>query len=168
MKTMRTKLLIPLVLILLAGALLVPKAKAEVRVDAIWRTPGFSVQIDAGPRGQLGIGLRRAPLPVRPHLPQIRLLAQDRQIAARLSRYTGVPRDELLRYRGFGYTWPEIGRWLDLPRPAIRAAMERDSWQRYLDRRRSGGCLVDRQPEGRDGRDRDRRPGHGGGGRHGR
>ncbi len=53
-----------------------------------------------------------------------RVTKWDRRVAGKLSRYTGISRHSLLEYRSRGYTWVEIGRWLDVPRKLLRKALK--------------------------------------------
>ncbi len=77
---------------------------------------------------------------VRTRRPEVRVIRvqnrhhltrHDRKIARRLARYTGYSRHRFLEYRARGYSWLEIGRWLDLPRRMILAARYSDTWRRY-------------------------------------
>jgi hypothetical protein len=72
---------------------------------------------------------RQLPIRVRGHF---KIQKQDRMIARRLARYTGMPARELIGMKRLGYNWFEIGRWLYLPRPVVRAAMHERSWRRFL------------------------------------
>ena len=70
---------------------------------------------------------------------------RDKKIARRLSRYTGVPKRELIHLCKQGYTWREIGRWLGVPRRVVRAARTHASWKHFLNQGRYGRyCEVGR------------------------
>ena len=130
MKKTRITHLSLIVLILLLGAGLARNAGAEVRVNASLHTPNMHLRIGNAPaRPYPGIMSGHLRLARRHHY---RVTARDRMIALRLARYTGVPAARLIRIRSYGYNWFEIGRWLHLPRPVIRAAMHPRSWNRYL------------------------------------
>ena len=119
------------VLVLLLALSAVDEAQARIRVQATVRTPYMTVQVDNGPYGQARV--HRAVLPVR-HLEVRRVSARDRNVARRLSRFTGVPRPELVQLRREGNTWREIGRWLGVPRQVIRASLNGKSWRMFMDR----------------------------------
>jgi hypothetical protein len=134
METRKTNLMIWSLLGLTALALFlfaaVDNAEAKVRVQATVRTPYGAVHIDNGSPARY-----RSPrvLPARGHYyVKTAITKRDRKIAKRLARYTGVSQREILRLRRQGYRWGEIGNWLDLPRPVIRAAQHQQSWQRFL------------------------------------
>jgi hypothetical protein len=93
------------------------------------RTP--NVRIHVGNTSSHYRSYKRGHLPVRKNL-YLRITQRDRQIARRLARYTGVPARKLVQLRRHGFHWFEIGRWLDLPRPVIRAARHHRSWKRFL------------------------------------
>jgi hypothetical protein len=130
MNKKRMSLLSLLALIILVAA---QDAAAEIRVNATLHTPHMSVGIGNIPCGRHP-RYAPAPLPIRGR--RLRMVYRhDRAIARRLARYTGVPARRLIRLRRFGYTWFEIGRWLDLPRRVVSAAMHQRSWNRFLHRR---------------------------------
>ena len=118
MRKMRMTLAAILAVLLVTGA---SRAQGgEVRFDARLRTPGLSVRIGNTP----GYGYevyRYRELPVR-KAGHRRIARADRRIAARLSFYTGVPERKLIGLRRMGYSWMEIGIWLRLPAPVLRAA----------------------------------------------
>jgi hypothetical protein len=126
---MRLNLLAVSTLALIAGCGIVSNASAVVRVEATVRTPNVRVRVSNKP-AHYPIRVRK-PLPMRGY-GHHRMLAQDRMIARRLARYTGVPARELIHMKRLGYNWFEIGRWLYLPRPVVRAAMHERSWRRFL------------------------------------
>lgn len=102
----------------------------DVRFDASINTPGMSVRIGNMPHGRY-YQARRRPLPAR-RIQQVRLDRIDWRIADRMAWYTGVPERRLIRLRRMGYSWGEIGRWLGMSRPAIRATRHMKSWKRYI------------------------------------
>ncbi len=113
-------LTLSLLALLLVGA---NDASARVRVRATVYTPYGAVRIDNSHSGRYS-----AP---RRHL-NYTITRQDRRIAKRLARYTGVSKREILRLRRQGYRWSEIGRRLDVSRRVVRAAKHQDTWQRFL------------------------------------
>lgn len=130
MRKMRVSLLSLIVVALILGSGIVQDAKAEVRFDVTMRTPNVRFRIGNTPPGHhRNIRVRRLPIHGRRFY---RVSKKDQRIAYRLARYTGVPRRELLRLRRYGYQWFEIGRWLHLPRPVVRAAMHKGTWKRFL------------------------------------
>jgi hypothetical protein len=56
---------------------------------------------------------------------------QDRQIAKRLAKYTGVSKRHLLKLRARGFRWSEIGRLYEMPRGLVRAAQSTRSWREF-------------------------------------
>jgi hypothetical protein len=127
------------VLVLILGIGGIADAQAGIRIKATWHTPDVRVQIK-GPSSGHHHPYRWGRLPARHHS-YFRVSERDRKIARRLAWYTDVPARELIRLRRHGYRWAEIGRWLELPRPVVRAAMHRQSWQRFLRQQRHlTGC----------------------------
>ena len=122
-----------LALLLTIGA--VDEAQARVRVRATVRTPYGHIQIDNGAYHHTR-GYRQA-LPVR-HYEYYCVTKRDKKIAGRLGHYTGVPRRELIQLRKQGYTWSEIGRWLDVSRKVVRAAKSEKRWRRFMRHRNRG------------------------------
>lgn len=122
-----------LALLLTIGA--VDEAQARIRVKATVRTPYGRVHVDNGPYRHTRV--YRQALPVR-HYEYYQVTKRDRKIARRLARYTGVPKTELIQLRRVGYSWGEIGRWLDVPRQVVRAARSGKSWRRFMDRHDRG------------------------------
>lgn len=109
-------------------------ASADVRVKATLTTPTVRVHV-----GNTFEGFYRGEVTPPRHdrfndrfHNHYRIDQRDRLVATRLARYTGVPSWELIDMRRHGYRWVEIGRWLELPRPAVNAAMSHESWNRYL------------------------------------
>jgi len=134
MKKMLTSVVGLMALALLAGPGIVGDADAEIRIDANLRTPHVDVCIGNVPSKHYRSDLRvRLPISTRHHY---KVGKPDRKIAQRLARYTGVPARELIQLRGHGYGWFQIGRWLHLPRPVVRAAMHQKRWKRFLHRER--------------------------------
>ncbi len=130
MRTLRMNVLGLMTLVLILAVSDTPNASAGIRVKASVRTPHVGVHIDTGPAGQYRHH-RHGPLPVRRdgfH----RAERRDRKIARRLAWYTGTSSRELVGLKRQGYCWTEIGRWLEVPRPVIRAAMNTRSWDRFL------------------------------------
>jgi len=117
-------------LALAAGILTVQEAHAKVRVSATLRAPNVRVHFGNTSSCRFhNCNIRH--MPIRQyHI--YKTSKRERTIAVRLARFTGVPSRELLRMRRQGYRWFEIGRWLDLPRPVVRAAMNQRTWKRFL------------------------------------
>lgn len=130
MKRMRMSLLSLAALALLAGPGIVQDAKAGIRINATLHTPTVRVCIGNAPSCRYR-SCRGGYLPVRVHQ-YYRVDMRDRKIAHRLARYTGVPSRKLIQLKRRGYHWFEIGRWLHVPRPVVRAAMDHRSWKRFL------------------------------------
>ena len=141
MKNLKMTILIPLTLLLVGGTIGTAEAQARLRVRASITTPSMHLSIGQHHGHGYRLDYRRT-LPATRRYDQYQLRKVDRRIAGRLGRYTGVPAKELLRHKRHGYTWSEIGRWLELPRRAVRAAMDAKTWKRYLrgDRIKSG-CI---------------------------
>jgi hypothetical protein len=113
----------------------VSNADAGVRVGVVVRTPVVRVHIGNTTSARY-LYDARAHFPVRARA-YYKISKTDLLIARRLARFTGVEARELTRLRGWGYTWAEIGRWLRLPARTMRAAMNEQSWKRFLrDQRR--------------------------------
>lgn len=129
MRTKRTDLLILAAVTLAVGTLIATDIAAEVRFSAAVRTPVVSVHVGSAPLGCRTVRQVR-PLPARGRIH--RTQRHDVIVAERLAWYTGVPAGEFLRYRRFGYSWYEIGQLLYVPGRVVRAAMNGESWQRYL------------------------------------
>jgi hypothetical protein len=108
-------------------------ARAKVRVSATLRAPNVRVHFDNASSCRCHNCTIRH-IPIRKHV-LYKFGRRDRVVAVRLARYTGVPSRDLLRLRGSGYSWFEIGRFIDLPRPVVRAAMNQVTWKRFLQRR---------------------------------
>ena len=106
-------------------------AQTKVRVQAKVQTPVGVIHVSNTP------SVRYRELPPRPVLPSpryvVKITAQDRQIARRLARYTGAEKQRLLNLKREGYTWVQIGQWLDLSPRAVRAAHSQVAWNRFLD-----------------------------------
>ena len=131
MKRLKISLLSIAALAVLVGPGMIKNATAGVRVKATVRTPNVSVRIGNTPSRHYRSFVRK-PLPVRHVRHHVIITQQDRKIARRLARYTGVQARELIFLRARGFTWVTIGRWLELRPRAIRAAMRQDSWNRFL------------------------------------
>jgi hypothetical protein len=134
MKKMRITLMGAVVLAVLATVTTAQDASARVRVTATVRTPTVRVHIGNTPVCRIH-NCTIDHVALHAHRAYYQIGRQDRLIAVRLARFTGVPSRELLRLRRLGYRWFEIGRWLDLPRPVIRAAMQQGTWKRFLKNR---------------------------------
>lgn len=144
-KTMRNRILISLSLALafvaLLGMLKSAEAKVVVRVGVV--TPHVRVHVDNGPqalpplRGTCEV-MQPLPPRVQERRPRPRhqtrvirnqrgmvrkLRKEDRQIARRLQRSTGVDKNLMLGYRRAGWTWPEIAFELRIRRSKLAAAM---------------------------------------------
>lgn len=130
MNRMRVSLVSLMIVIFLIGSGIVQNAEAEVRFDVTMRIPNVRVRIgNTHPGNHRTVRVRRLPIHGRR---LYRMSKKDRSIARRLAIYTGVSERELLRLRRYGYQWFEIGRWLHLPRPVVRAAMHKGTWKRFL------------------------------------
>ena len=136
MRTKRTDLLILAAMTIAVMTLAAADVAAAVRVSATVRTPVVTVHVGNVPVGHRVIRQVR-PLPARGRFS--RILTLDVQVAHRLAWYTGVQSGELLRYRRFGYSWYEIGRWLYVPGRVVRAAMTDRTWNLFL---RQGGYYT--------------------------
>lgn len=131
MKTTKMTTVALAALTILLGLALAEDAEARIRVNATLRTPHLGVVYDSGPVAYRE--LPRRPLSVR-YYDRVKISKRDRRIAKRLAWYTGVPRRDLIHAKQVGYTWREIGRWLDIPRRVVKAARSSRSWNRFLDR----------------------------------
>ena len=129
MRTMRLSLLSLLALVFLAGSGIVSDAGAVIRVDATYRSPNVRVRVSNKPSIYPVRTKRHLPIYAQRHH---KISRQDRMMAGRLGRYTGVPARKLIQLKRQGYRWFEIGRWLYLPRPVVRAAQHERSWKRFL------------------------------------
>jgi hypothetical protein len=118
---------------------LLKNATAGVRVRATLHTPNVSIRVGNMPSRHYRSYVRK-PLPIRRVHHQVIITRQDRKIAKRLAWYTGVPARELLFLKKRGFTWRSIGRWLDLPRTTMRAAMTQRSWKRFLRHEQRMAC----------------------------
>ncbi len=148
MRTMRLSLLSLLALVLLAGSGIGSDADAGVRIDATYRSPNVRVRVSNKPSYYPVRTKRHRPIYVDAHH---RISRQDRMMARRLGRYTSVPARELIQLRRLGYRWFEIGHWLYLPRPVVRAARHERSWRRFLHRERKLARFGSRTHEWRHG-----------------
>lgn len=125
----RNLLTLSVLTLLLLGA---ANASAQVRVRARINTPYGSVRVSNTHTG-------RYQMPRR-HL-EYRVSRHDKKMAKRLARYSGVAKRQILRLRRQGYTWHEIGRWLDVSPRVVRAARHQGSWRRFLNHeRRYASC----------------------------
>lgn len=129
MKTTKMNIAALTALTLLLGLGLAEDAEAKIRVRATVRTPNIGLVLGSG-HGGCRVE-RPLPLPDR-HFRHIRISKRDRRIAKRLAWYTGVPKRELIQARRMGYSWNEIGRWLDVPRRVIRAAKSARGWDSFI------------------------------------
>jgi hypothetical protein len=130
MRKTRMSLLSLIVPTLLIGSCIAKDAEAGVRFDATLRTPNVRARIGNMPPSHYR-SYKGGYLPVRKH-GHYRVTKQDQAVAHRLALYTGVPAGELIKLKRYGYSWFEIGQWLYLPRPVVRAAMGEQSWKRFL------------------------------------
>ncbi len=130
MKKTLMSLLTLTALTMVVGIGIAQDARAEIRISAVVHTPNVSVRVGNNPSGYYYIHSDRR-LPARRYM-RYEITRRDRMIARRLTWYTGVPFGKLLRLRRHGYRWVEIGRWLHVPRPVVRAAMNQKSWNRFL------------------------------------
>lgn len=142
MNTKRTTIMTLATIALALGIGGVADANAGLRIDARIHVGGGHTHIIYGSPDYGRVCL--PPLQVRQGL-RVRVTRADRQIAARLARYTGVSSRKLLRLKRQGYRWQEIGRWLGLPHKTIRMAMDGRRWHRFL-REDARRCRqIDRQ-----------------------
>jgi hypothetical protein len=130
MKRERMRLLILAAATIAFVALSAMRAGAEIRVAASINAPGVSVRVGTVPSCRYTIEQYQR-MPERRYM-YYEVARDDRMIARRVNWYTGVPLGELLRLRQEGYDWSEIGRWLHMPRPVVRAAMDQRNWDRFL------------------------------------
>ena len=130
MRRMRRNLMSIMAMALLIGPGLVQDADAQIRFKAALHTPNVHIRVGNGYYGPYRRGRIRH-LPIRRRR-VYRINERDRNIARRLAWYSGVQMRELIRLRSYGYNWFEIGRWIDLPRPVVNAAMNQRSWKRFL------------------------------------
>jgi len=137
MKRIQSILMSLMVLALLSAGFAV-KASADVRVSATLRTPGVRVHVTNSPysRNRRVTTVQRTV--VARHFCKVTL--HDRNVALRLSSYTGVPVQRMIRLRSTGLGWYQIGNRLNMPRVAVRAAMRPVTWQRFLQGQRIGRC----------------------------
>jgi hypothetical protein len=112
-------------------------AQAGVRVKATINTPNARVHFTNRPFGHYRSYTREV-LPLRMYK-HAKINKRDRMVARRLAGYTGVPKRTLINLRARGFRWFEIGRWLYVPRPVVRAAMNQRTWKRFLHRQRAFG-----------------------------
>ncbi len=138
MRTKHASIIGLLTIILIAGAAAVEEARAEIRVRATLNTPQVRLHVSNAPSGPQRYMVRdRGSYHYRN---RHQVSRRDRLVAKRISRYCGIPRRELIDLRWYGYTWREIGRWYELPRPLIRAANGDDrKWRRWLKHHRVRG-----------------------------
>jgi hypothetical protein len=108
----------------------VNKADAGIVVRGSVSTPHISVRVNTGPTPVYRNNHLR-PLPAQ-RCAVVIIDKQDRRIARRLASYTGHTKRELLQMRRNGYTWQEIGSWLNLRPQVVRAAYRAESWERFL------------------------------------
>ena len=108
----------------------ISQAQAGIVVRAGIDTPHLSVRVNTvgGPSVRYS---HLRPLAPRPHV-IVHIDRQDRQMARRLSRYTGESQAWLLKMRRYGYSWREIGDWMGLSPRVVRAARNAESWERFL------------------------------------
>ncbi len=108
-------------------------AKAAVVIRASIGTPHAGVMLGYNTvpavRNTRYVHLR--PLPVRRYA-VLHITKHDRRMARRLADYTGVSRRELLRLRRQGYSWREIGSWLNVRPVVVRAARSARTWDDFL------------------------------------
>ncbi len=119
-----------LALVLLLGTLAAERADAGLQVRARVRIPGGVIQVQTPGQPVRMIHRVTTPAPRHRHV-HAQVTRHDRQVAGRLARFTGVEKSELLRLRRLGYGWTEIGLWLELPRRAMVAVQDADTWSRY-------------------------------------
>jgi hypothetical protein len=142
MKRLRISLLSIAALAVLVVPGMMRDANAGVRVKATVHTPNVTVRIGNTPSSHYRSFVRK-PLPTRRVYRHVIITQQDRKIARRLARYTGVPARELIFLKSRGFTWVTIGRWLELPRGTVRAAMNQRSWNQFLRHERQLACCGD-------------------------
>ncbi|MBU8922460.1 MAG: hypothetical protein KOO63_11640 [Bacteroidales bacterium] len=130
MRRMRMSLMSLIAIAMIAGPMIALDAEAGVRFDATLRTDNMRVRV-GNIRSDYYRIHRRRPVSVRRHK-VFAIGRHDRRIAYRIGRYVNIPARELIQLRRYGYSWLEIGRWLELPRPVIHAARSSRSWKRFL------------------------------------
>ena len=147
MKRLRISLLSITAVAVLVGPGMLKDATAGVRVRATLHTPYVSVRVGNSPYRHHRSRVRK-PLPIRRVQQHVIITRQDRKIAKRLARYTGVPNRELLFLKSRGFNWMSIGRWLDLPQTTVRAAMSKRGWKRFLRHEQRMACCTDKRCRG--------------------
>lgn len=148
MKNIRNPITIMMPLALLISVCMAQDIQAGVRVKAAINTPSVRIQFSNMPLDHYRIFTRKA-FPVRVHK-HFKIGKQDRMIARRLARYTGLPARVLVNARARGYTWFEIGRRMFLPRPVVLAAMHKKTWKHFLSREHMFALLdFDTHPKDR-------------------
>jgi hypothetical protein len=140
MKKRMTLLSITALAVLVAPGL-VRNASADVRVSATVRTPIVTVRVGNTPFSHHR-SFARKPLPVIYVQRHVIITRDDRRIAARLAQYTGVPAQDMLYLKSRGYTWYQIGRWIDVSDCALQAAMNNGTWNRFIHSRHFDRCNV--------------------------
>ena len=136
MRKIQTILISSMALALVVGLGNVKDANAGMRFRATVTTPNVYVHIGNTPSSHYRSYTRRYLPPPACEITYYRTSARDRAIALRLARYTGVTARELIGMKRQGYTWLEIGCWLDLYPATIQAAGNDRTWRRYLRKQR--------------------------------
>ncbi len=126
MKTMRMTILSLSALIIFLTASPSVAGPADVRIRAKVRTPLVRLNLNTGFTCG-NVTVERHSYKKR----SLRTTQKDRRIATRLSRYSGIPKYEILFMRDRGYRWSEIARYFELPRKVVRAAQSSRSWKKY-------------------------------------
>jgi hypothetical protein len=116
---------------------LIADARAGVRVDVAVNTPNVRIHAGNDPSCHYCIDQdRRIQNRRYNRYEAFELTRRDRMIARHMTWYTGVRLGEVIRLRRHGYNWFEIGQYLHMPRPIVRAAMNQKSWDRFLHQQR--------------------------------
>ena len=124
-------------LALVAGLGNMNTAEAGIKIRATVTTPNVHVRVGTTPLSHYRSYTRRhVYVPPTCEVVYYRTNPRDRAIALRLSDYTGVAPRELIGLKRQGYTWVEIGAWIDVPRYVVRAARHERTWRKFLRKQR--------------------------------
>ena len=115
-------------------------ARAGVRIGVAVNTPNVRIHADNDPSCHFCIDQDRRIQSRRynryDRYEAYEITRRDRMIARRMTWYTSVRLGKVMRLRRHGYSWFEIGQYLHMPRPVVRAAMHQKSWDRFLRQQR--------------------------------
>ena len=111
------RLILPVLAVLALTVLSLPTdADAGIRIRV--KTPVVqAVYVSGGHQPGLRI---QVPGSYRP----VKITNYDRKVARKISRRTDYSQGDLLRLRGAGYTWREVGRLLHIPQPLMSKALK--------------------------------------------